>query len=56
MVDGSREVGVVARMVALPSCEVLEVGDLLIPMVRDAIRSIDMDARRIDVDMEFVGE
>jgi 16S rRNA processing protein RimM len=56
VVDGSREVGVVARMVALPSCEALEVGDLLIPMVRDAIRSIDMDAKRIDVDMEFVGE
>jgi len=25
-------------------------------MVRDAIRSIDVEARRIDVDMEFVGE
>ena len=24
--------------------------------VRDAIRSIDVEARRIDVDMEFVGE
>jgi 16S rRNA processing protein RimM len=56
VVDGSREVGVVARMVALPSCEALEVGELLIPMVRDAIRSIDVEARRIDVDMEFVGE
>jgi 16S rRNA processing protein RimM len=56
VVDGSREVGVVARMVALPSCEALEVGELLIPMVRDAIRSIDLEARRIDVDMEFVGE
>jgi 16S rRNA processing protein RimM len=55
VVDGSREVGVVTRMVALPSCEALEVGDLLIPMVRDAIRSIDVDARRIDVDMEFLG-
>jgi ribosomal 30S subunit maturation factor RimM len=32
------------------------VGDVLIPMVRDAIRSIDVEARRIDVDMEFVGE
>ena len=53
--DGEREVGVVARMVALPSCEALEVGDLLIPMVRDAIRSIDLEGRRIDVDMEFVG-
>jgi 16S rRNA processing protein RimM len=55
VVDGDREVGVVARMIALPSCEALEVGELLIPMVRDAIRSIDLDARRIDVDMEFVG-
>ena len=54
VVDGSREVGVVARMIALPSCEALEVGDLLIPMVRDAIRSIDVEARRIDVDMGFV--
>jgi hypothetical protein len=25
-------------------------------MVRDAIRSIDLEARRIDVDMGFVGE
>jgi 16S rRNA processing protein RimM len=54
VVDGTREVGVVTRMIALPSCEALEVGDLLIPMVRDAIRSIDVDARRIDVDMRFV--
>ena len=56
VVDGSRVVGTVERMVALPSCEALEVGELLIPMVRDAIRSIDLEARRIDVDMEFVGE
>jgi 16S rRNA processing protein RimM len=56
VVDGERSIGVVARMVALPSCEALEVGDRLIPMVRDAIRSIDLEARRIDVDMEFVGE
>jgi 16S rRNA processing protein RimM len=54
VVDGAREVGVVARMVALPSVEALEVGDVLIPMVRDAIRSVDMDARVIDVDMGFV--
>jgi 16S rRNA processing protein RimM len=54
VVDGDRKVGVVTRMIALPSCEALEVGDLLIPMVRDAIRSIDVKARRIDVDMGFV--
>jgi ribosomal 30S subunit maturation factor RimM len=34
----------------------LEVGDRLIPMVQDAIRSIDIEARRIDVDSEFLGE
>ena len=56
VVDGDREVGVVARMVALPSCEALEVGDLLIPLVRDAIRSVDVEARVIDVRMEFLGE
>jgi 16S rRNA processing protein RimM len=56
VVDGARSVGVVSRMVALPSCEALEVDDLLIPMVRDAIRSIDVAGKRIDVDMEFVGE
>ena len=54
VVDGARPVGVVSRMIALPSCEALEVGELLIPMVRDAIRSIDVEARRIDVDMGFV--
>jgi 16S rRNA processing protein RimM len=56
VVDGSRVVGEVSAMIALPSCEALEVGELLIPMVRDAIRSIDVEGRRIDVDMEFVGE
>ena len=56
VVDGAREIGVVERMVALPSCEALEVGDRLIPMVRDAIRSIDLERRRIEVDMGFLGE
>ena len=54
VVDGARDVGVVTRMVALPSCEALEVGDALIPLVRDAIRSIDVGERVIDVDMGFV--
>jgi 16S rRNA processing protein RimM len=44
----------VSRMIALPSCEALEVGDRLIPLVRDAIRSVDVDGRRIDVDLRFV--
>jgi 16S rRNA processing protein RimM len=58
--DGDRRVGEVRRMVALPSCEALEVagpeGELLVPMVQDAIRSVDVPGRRIDVDLAFLGE
>jgi 16S rRNA processing protein RimM len=59
--DGERRLGEVRRMLPLPSCEVLEVerdggGELLVPMVRDAIRSVDVAARRIDVDLAFLGE
>jgi 16S rRNA processing protein RimM len=58
--DGDRRVGEVRRMVALPSCEALEVAgpevELLVPMVRDAIRSVDVPGRRIDVDLAFLGE
>jgi 16S rRNA processing protein RimM len=61
VVDGDVAVGVVRRLMALPSCEVLEVdrggGDeLLVPLVSDAVRSVDVDARVIDVDLEFLGE
>lgn len=54
VVDREVEVGVVSRLVALPSCEALEVGELLIPLVHDAIRSIDVKARVIDVDLGFL--
>ncbi|HEY0516951.1 MAG TPA: ribosome maturation factor RimM, partial [Solirubrobacteraceae bacterium] len=59
--DGERSVGEVQRLVELPSCEALEVrraeggAVLLVPMVKDAIRSIDVTARRIDVDLSFLG-
>jgi len=53
-VDGV-ELGVVERLRALPSCEVLEVGELLVPMVGDAVRSVDLATRRIVVDAEFLG-
>jgi 16S rRNA processing protein RimM len=48
-------------MMPLPSCEALEVeradgGELLVPLVRDAVRSIDVEARRIDVDVGFLGQ
>ena len=59
--DGVRDVGIVRRMFELPSVEVLEVQrpdaeDLLVPMVSDAVRSIDVAARRVDVDLRFLGE
>jgi 16S rRNA processing protein RimM len=59
--DGERDVGEVRRLLALPSCEVLEVaragaGDLLVPLVRDAVRSVDVGAGRIDIDLGFLGE
>jgi 16S rRNA processing protein RimM len=59
--DGERRVGEVRRMLPLPSCEALEVartggGELLVPMVRDAIRAVDVGARRIEVDLSFLGE
>jgi 16S rRNA processing protein RimM len=59
--DGEREVGVVRELRALPSCEVLHVArdgreELLVPLIHDAVRAVDVDARRIDVDLEFLGE
>lgn len=61
VVDGGLEVGRVRALIGLPSCEALEVerpgaGDLLVPLVRDAVRSVDVAARRIDVDLAFLGE
>ena len=55
VVAGERELGTVERMVAYPSCEVLVVGEHLVPLVRDAIRAVDLEARRIDVDAAFLG-
>ena len=61
VVDGDLQVGFVRRMSALPSVEVLEVdrpdgSELLVPLVRDCVRSIDVPARRIDIDLGFLGE
>jgi 16S rRNA processing protein RimM len=60
--DGAREVGRVRRLLALPSCEVLEVAredgaaDLLVPLIRDAVRRVDIEGRMIDIDLDFLGE
>jgi 16S rRNA processing protein RimM len=60
VVDGDRELGRVARLVALPSCEALEVtggGEaFLVPLVRDAVRSVDVEGKVVDVDVAFLGD
>ena len=49
------DVGRVERVVNGPSCDVLEVGEVLIPFVGDAIVSVDLERRVIEVDREFLG-
>jgi 16S rRNA processing protein RimM len=50
-------IGTVTRVVAGPSCDVLEVdpGGTLIPFIADAVKDIDLDGRRIEVNREFLG-
>jgi len=51
-----RELGTVAALLALPSCEALQLeSGLLVPMVGDAVKRIDVAARRIEVDAVFLG-
>jgi 16S rRNA processing protein RimM len=58
--DGPRRLGRVREVLLLPSVDVLEVeraeGEepLLVPLVADAVRSVDVAARRIDVDSGFI--
>jgi 16S rRNA processing protein RimM len=62
--DGQRRVGTVVDLLGLPSCEVLQVRRdsaeheerLLVPMVKDAIKEVDIIHKRIEVDLAFLGE
>lgn len=61
VVDGTALVGEVRRLLELPSCEALEVArpdgrELIVPMVREAVREIDVAGRRVEVDLRFLGE
>lgn len=61
VLDGERRVGDVAGLLELPSCEALRVlredgSELLVPMVSNAIRRMDIAHRRIDIDLGFLGE
>jgi 16S rRNA processing protein RimM len=60
--DGERLIGTVVRLTALPSVDVLEVQrseggeDLLVPLVGDAVRNVDVQRKEIDIDLRFLGE
>ncbi len=62
VLDGGRPIGTVRRLLALPSCEVLEIersdrsGELLVPLVADAVSSVDIERRTIEIDLGFLGE
>lgn len=48
--------GVVAQILDEPSCSVLELDDgTLIPFISDAIQQVDLEAREIRVNTDFLG-
>ena len=61
VLDGEQLLGTVSKLIELPSCEALEVipaggGEVvLVPLIRDAIRSVTPEQRRIEVDLDFLG-
>jgi 16S rRNA processing protein RimM len=61
VLDGEHLLGTVSRLLVLPSCEALEVrpthgGEpVIVPMVKDAVRSVTPGERRIEVSLEFLG-
>ena len=58
--EHGRTLGTVVQLLGMPSCEVLEVrragggNPLLVPLVRDAVREVDVLARRVEVDAGFL--
>lgn len=61
VVDGAAEVGTVRDVVGLPSCEALDVErasaqSLLVPLISDAVREVNTERRKIDIDLAFLGE
>ncbi|HWI21331.1 MAG TPA: ribosome maturation factor RimM [Baekduia sp.] len=61
VLDGELVVGIVKSVIAYPSCDLLEVaktagGELLVPLVSDAVRSIDTATGVVDIDLAFLGE
>ena len=50
-------IGPVRRVIAAPSCDLLEVGEegVLVPFVSDAILRVDPEGRVIEADLRFLG-
>lgn len=49
--------GYVERVLDAPSCTLLEVGEdqLLVPLIGDAVKRVDIENKVIEVDREFLG-
>jgi 16S rRNA processing protein RimM len=49
--------GYVERVIDAPSCPLLEVGEagLLVPLIGDAVKRVDLEQRIIEVDRDFLG-
>jgi 16S rRNA processing protein RimM len=63
VVDGEVAVGVVAKLLPYPSCDLLEVQRpiagakaLWVPLIADAVRTVDLETQTIDVNLAFLGE
>jgi 16S rRNA processing protein RimM len=62
VLDGEQLVGTVKRLMAMPSVDILEVEltlggeNLLVPLVSDAVLSVDVEKQEIQVDLGFLGE
>lgn len=59
--DGERQIGRVVRMVELPTCEALLVqlvagSEIVVPLVQDAIRSVDVAGGSVVIDAGFMSE
>jgi 16S rRNA processing protein RimM len=56
--SGEKRIGVVGDVLLLPSADVLEIEagprPLLVPLVSDAVRSVDVATGRIEIDMAFL--
>jgi 16S rRNA processing protein RimM len=63
VVDGETRIGVVAKLLPYPSCELLEVQRfepgakaLLVPLISDAVRTVDVAEQVIDINSAFLGD